>query len=809
MRAPLLGALALAACTASSNGPYTADAATEWDVPIATDNPAPQDLLIADRPSTDAPSSDIAVPSPDAPGIDAPATDVPATDVPTAMDVPATEVPTADAPRADAPSVDASGDRCPVTFRVPARTGVTRVEVTGEWTGWSNPGLPLRREGDAFVGTHSLPVGFHGYKLLVDGSWELDPAARWRRYVGGVENSGVRVADCALPTLGLVRGEATRPAAGMGRYTASVRFTPGRAGAALDPATARVRVDGGAERPLTAQADGALALDLTALADGKHTAVVTARDVAGRAAAPLTLKFWVEAEAFGWRDALIYMVMPDRFVNGDRANDDPPTSGVDPRGDRLGGDLAGLRARIEDGTISRLGVNALWIAPVNANADGAFIAQDGVTRVTGYHGYWPTRAREVDRRLGGDAALDAVVRAAHARGIRVLLDFVVNHVHADHEYRRANPEWFRTGCVCGTAGCDWTARRLDCLFTSYMPDVNWSEPAAAERFADDAAWWVERFDVDGLRIDAVKHVEDIAAINLRAAVADRVEASGLRVFLTGETAMGWSDCGVDCNRNEYDTISRYIGPNALDGQKDFVLYHAVPYRVFAYDERGMLHVDFWTRQSTLQYPQGAVMTPYLGSHDTPRFVTLASYRGQSAQWARGIPGNQWRDIAAAPGDAEPYARHRLAMAWLLTLPGAPLIYAGDEYSEWGGADPNNRRMWRGDATDLSVEERASLAWTRGLGEARRELRALRRGGYVSLRATEDTLAYARRDGSAQAVVVLHRGSTPVSFIVPLGDGSPWADGTVLRDRLGGSGATVTGAAITVNLGSRGAAVLAP
>ena len=121
------------------------------------------------------------------------------------------------------------------------------------------------------------------------------------------------------------------------------------------------------------------------------------------------------------------------------------------------------------------------------NPDGPFLASDGRTRVMGYHGYWPVRAREVEPRLGGEAALRALIAEAHAHGIRVLQDFVVNHVHREHEYFRAHPEWFRTGCVCGTAGCDWTARRLDCLFTDYLPDVNWSVPEAVAQFADDAA----------------------------------------------------------------------------------------------------------------------------------------------------------------------------------------------------------------------------------------------------------------------------------------------------------------------------------
>src|SRR5690606_22415286 len=124
-------------------------------------------------------------------------------------------------------------------------------------------------------------------------------------------------------------------------------------------------------------------------------------------------------------------------------------------------------------------------------------------------------------------------------------------------------------------------------------------------------------------------------------------------------------------------IARYIGPFGLDGQFDFVLYHGVANRTFAWDDAGMLHADYWVQHGLGKWPQGAIMTPYIGSHDTPRFVTHADYRGQDGEHDRGIAGNQWNNTAVAPGDAEPYRRARIALTWLLGLPGAPLLYYGD------------------------------------------------------------------------------------------------------------------------------------
>lgn len=702
---------------------------------------------------------------------------------------------------------------CPTTFRFVPPSGKTygNVVVTGEWTSFSPGGVKMTGPDaqGAYTATVDLSPGLVAYKLVLDGQWELDPAGAYRKYVGGVENSAVRVLDCRAPTLRLGSKSLQRPAPGQGRFHATVAVHPGTSGAPLDPSKLKVtlRTDDGATPVSGVVLDstkGEIGLDLPSLADGKYTVMVEATDQAGMAAKALRLPFWVEAEAFEWRDALIYMVMTDRFKDGNPANNPPATAGADRRADWYGGDLDGVRQAVESGKLDELGVRALWISPFNTNPQGTFKAGDGVTNVTGYHGYWPVKAREVEPRIGGEQALRALVKAAHAHGIRILQDYVVNHVHIEHEYFKAHPEWFRTGCVCGTSACDWTDKRLECLFTSYMPDINWSVPEAAEQFVDDAVWWLDTFDLDGLRVDAVKHVEDAAVLNMSTRVRDEFEAAGNRVFLTGETAMGWSDCGLACNDGQYGTISRYVGPQLLDGQFDFVLYHAVPYRVFASDEKGMLHADYWAQASLWKYPQGAVMTPYFGSHDTARFISIATPENN------GRIGNQWSNVAVAPTTSQPYERHRLAMAWTENLPGAPLLYYGDEYGEWGGADPNNRAMWRGDHTNLSDDEKTTLATAKKLGQARRELVALRRGDYKSVYATEEVLVFARTTTTGEvALVALNKAGVSRTFTATLPVSVSIPGGVTLRDRLGGNSVVVTSGGITVTLPARSAAVFAP
>jgi glycosidase len=309
-------------------------------------------------------------------------------------------------------------------------------------------------------------------------------------------------------------------------------------------------------------------------------------------------------------------------------------------------------------------------------------------------------------------------------------------------------------------------------------------------------------------MDAVKHVDDLAIFNLGTRVNEAFETAGTDYYLDGETAMGWTDGSVDANREQYDTIARYIGPEALDGQFDFVLYHAVSYRTFAYSWRGYIHADYWTLQSQLQYPAGAIMTPYIGSHDTPRFLSQSDYRGQDAAHPVDRVNNKWADLVTPPDDVTPYERARLGLCWLLTIPGAPMIFQGDEYGDYGGADPDNRHMFRN--SGLTAWESALLDEVRAFGAARRDLVALRRGAYVSLGAFEDFLPFVRAtsDGRA-ALVVLNGASTSQTRTVDL-SATPLATGTVLTDALGsGAAATVVAGSVTVTMPPASCAVFAP
>ena len=623
-----------------------------------------------------------------------------------------------------------SSDKTVFTFKGTA----SDVSVVGEWD-WDTPVQMVDQNG-IWTGELELSEGLYCYKFIVDGQYIFDPMNSERSYCGDIENSLVRVRDHIRPQFSAERLN----------QSLIVTYHPGSSGSAFD----------GTPSALTGSVwDAQLrtwTYDLSGLEDGKHTFKIDGFDVEGNLAYDLLVPFWTGPSAdFEWQDALIYMVMTDRFVNGNTSNDEPLT-GAALGADWQGGDFAGVTQMIESGYFDDLGVGALWLSPFNTAAEGTGKAADGVHDVSSFHGYWPTEPRGIEPKLGTEDELHALVQAAHDHDIRVMMDFVVNHVHEQHTYYQDNPEWFNAGCICGTANCDWTEHRLDCQFTSYMPDVNWKIRNASEQFIDDALWWLETYDLDGLRIDAVKHVEDLATRNLVAQVNERFQTVGTDYYLKGETAMGWSGHSLTDNQEQYGTINAYMGPDGLDGQADFVLYHAVVDNVFVSGNENYQHLDYWTNRSQDQYLNGSVMVPYVGSHDVPRLTSRADTGTNDAfnQWSEdGLPGQ--------PGDVSAYNAAMQAYGWLLTTPGAPLLYYGDEYGEYGGADPDNRHMYRNNSSWSSMEN-TLFENISELGKLRSTSLALQRGEYSTRLAMANLLVYNMTHDDQVMSIVLNRGA---------------------------------------------------
>ncbi|MAE71165.1 MAG: hypothetical protein CME06_11950 [Gemmatimonadetes bacterium] len=447
---------------------------------------------------------------------------------------------------------------------------------------------------------------------------------------------------------------------------------------------------------------------------------------------------------FRWRDAILYSLVTDRFRNGDPRNDAPVTHPeLAPRANWLGGDLQGVRWAIESGYFDSLSVDALWISPVSRAPANAYREHPPPHRFySGYHGYWPTAPRAAEPRFGGIEALRDLVGTAHGRGMAVLLDQVTNHVHQDHPYFSEHPEWF--GDLLLPDGRPnlrlFDEQRLTTWFEPYLPSFDYMGSDDALRASvDDALWWLEESGADGFRHDATKHVPHRFWRVLTGAIARRVEPKrGRRVFQIGETF------GSD------ELVASYVNPGQQNAQFDFSTYYIV--RAALLDTtRSMGEVGRRMQTAWRHFGAGHLMGNLIDSHDQVRFASFAD--GDIP------PGADDKEL----GWTEPLRndhpltlrRVQLFLAWILTAPGLPVLYYGDEIAMAGAGDPDNRRPMRFGA-ELTPEERAHLRETRRWTALRREHIALRRGDFELLLAEDDLLVFERNHPLERIIVLLNR-----------------------------------------------------
>ncbi len=710
----------------------------------------------------------------------------------------------ADAAAEDAPAHDGGPDAtgtpiprpCEITLSYRPQTPASSVTVPGEWNGWDKAAHPMQAGQDGTwsvtLGPGDVPPGEWGYKFLVDGTtWVFDPMNPLVKYVGAdfTENSRLIVPDCEAPLLTLISARAewtTRT------LDIVVQAYTGVSGQPLDPASLRVERAGAPFQGFSFDpATQRFTVHLEDVAPGKHSFVFRAANAHGEAV-PLFVPVWMEERPFSWRDAVLYFAMTDRFHDGDPDNDQP--AACLPPGHKanwLGGDFAGIREKIEEGYFESLGVNAIWISPANANPPGCFPGDLGL-QYTAYHGYFPVSLDQTDAHFGDLSDLHALTEAAHARGIRVLMDLVANHVHEDSPLWSLHKDWFHaTPILCGDDD-NWTKHPIDCWFQPYLPDLDFRNLDALKAVTDAAVAWAVAADLDGFRVDAVKHMIHDFGRTLRHKTRTRLETTGIPFYLVGETFDGT------------DKIKEYISDVELHGQFDFPLYWVV-LGAFARDQTGLCAVADALEASLAAYGPDAVMSRFLGNHDVPRFLSHAA--GQIPSDNPNDPAVKWlgwNDPPQAPASEDPYRRLVMAFAFLMTVPGVPLVYYGDEVGMPGAADPDNRRP-------MTFEGLAPVQeWVRTsvglLAGARRDHPAARAGEFRRLVCEAEALAYALTVPGDMVVAAFARG-TERTLTLDL-SGLPGMPGT-LTDVLSGQTVAVTAGKVQVTVSRLGVRVLVP
>jgi len=461
-----------------------------------------------------------------------------------------------------------------------------------------------------------------------------------------------------------------------------------------------------------------------------ETITVTAQGPGGRASLPYTFAARRETRdgfaGFSSKDVM-YLIMTDRFADGDPANNGSGYDRTKPRGWH-GGDLRGITQHLD--YLQELGVTTVWITPVYQNHE------DG-----SYHGYGATDMYAVDEHFGSLADLKALAAALHQRGMKLVLDTVPNHVGPAHVWVNDSPEpdWFHgTKAQHRTAQSDfkpltdphapWLTQRdvTEGWFANTLPDLNQENPAMAKYLTQNAVWWIEQAGLDGLRLDTFPYVGRefwkgyLGEVH---SLYPHVTAVG-EVFNPDATITSAFAGGV--TRNGVDT--------GLDTPFDFPSYSALR-DVFMHDAP-MSKLAEVLRLDAL-YPHPERLVPFLGNHDTMRFLG---------------------EHGATP------AKLKLAFAILTTMRGMPQLYAGDEIAMMGGVDPDNRQDFPGGFSSeasgsvSSREQNAFIAasrtpaqsemhdWVKGLLDLRRSHPALSNGEEQVLQAGPNVLAYVRGQG---------------------------------------------------------------
>lgn len=498
-------------------------------------------------------------------------------------------------------------------------------------------------------------------------------------------------------------------------------------------------------------------------------------------------------------DDVIYLIMPDRFADGDSSNDDPAESrGLFDRGRPRfyhGGDLQGVIDRLP--YLKDLGVTALWLNPWYDNVDHInqkerYDGQD----ITDYHGYGAVDFYAVEERFGTLETLRELIDKAHAAGIKVIQDQVANHTGPYHPWvtDSPTPTWYNGTAAHHLANTwqTWTLadpaataemRRatLQGWFIDLLPDLNQDDDEARRYIVQNTLWWIGVSGLDGIRQDTLPYVPRDFWRDWTAAIKREYP----RVRVVGEMFDG-----------DPVLVSFFQGGQArhdgvdsgIDALFDFPLLY--PMRRAFGEGRSLREVAQMVGRDRL-YRDPQQLVTFLGLHDVDRFMNQ--------------PG-------ATP------AGLKLAFTALFTLRGIPLVYYGDEIALPGAGDPDNRRDfpggWKGDPRDAfeaagrSPDEQAVFEHVRALARLRAELPALRRGVTLQLSATEQTWCFARVHEGQAAVVAFNNGAATAAVECPGLGQAGLADGTALRDRLGvAQSPSVAGGALKLELPPRSAAVL--
>lgn len=451
-----------------------------------------------------------------------------------------------------------------------------------------------------------------------------------------------------------------------------------------------------------------------------------------------------DIEGFTARDVL-YLIMPDRFANGDPDNDIIPGM-LEDRVDRddlnarHGGDLKGIAERLD--YLSDLGVTAVWLNPV----------QENDMKEGSYHGYAITDYYRIDRRFGSNEDFKQLVDEAHERNLKVVMDMIFNHCGSENYLFKDRPSenWFnnrsqyvqtsfKTAGVQDIHASDYERGvATDGWFSRVMPDFNQRNRHVARYLIQSSIWWIEFAGINGIRQDTHPYAD----FDFMSEWCKEVAAEYPNFNIVGET---WLNSNVLVSFWQKDSKLAAPRNSHLSTVMDFPLQGLVNQ---AFDEEtgdwggGLYRLyDYLTQDHVYADPMNLLV--FLDNHDTSRF-----YRTRE----------QTEDIV----------RYKQALTFLLTTRGIPQIYYGTEVlmsGDKGKGDGELRRDFPGGWEDdgpgcftgpgRSPLQKEAFEFTRKLLHWRRGNEVIGKGSLKHFSISSGTYVYERKYGDRSVVVIMN------------------------------------------------------
>ena len=435
---------------------------------------------------------------------------------------------------------------------------------------------------------------------------------------------------------------------------------------------------------------------------------------------------------------VLYLITPDRFANGDTTNDDAPgmseeKSRSNPSG-RHGGDIKGIIDHLD--YLADLGVTALWVNPLIENNAPAL----------SYHGYAATDFYQIDPRFGTNALYEELIRQAHKRGLRVIMDHVSNHIGINHPWIRNLPsaDWLNGSVANHQRTSHWKMELSDIhgdsairvnttqgWFADNMPDLNQRNSFVSRYLIENTLWWIESTGLDGIREDTYSYVEQKFLTDWAGAIAAQYPS----LTIVGEV---W--IGDPVFLSTYQKESRMPGSmdTGLYSVTDFALYDAL---TSVFGSRASIRTVFDCLSKDFLYPEPGNLLTFADNHDVRRIMHVTQ------------------------GDAP---RTLLALKMLLTLRGIPEILYGTELGMMGGRDHGAIRSdfpggFPGDSLNAFTEkgrsqkEKQFFTTVRRLLHLRRERKSLAYGAMIHFPPVNEVYVYLRvLQGEKTLVIVNNR-----------------------------------------------------